>query len=232
MRLPCRFFAAARRGPGSRRATSGLIAQPPRAVSSPAMRRPRPFAILAATSLALCLATASLWVRSHWHVDALFRLRHRSGHHLISYRGHLYYYWSDQGIEGFHDAHDFGAAQGGMPAWYAVPIPPDAMPGDVQSAIAGLFGGPNGRSWKSGGIQWAGYDLAGPNPLSQRLLVLPLAYVAVPLALLPAGWGIARLRSGRRKHEGTCPTCGYDLRASPGRCPECGTMRAEPPPQA
>ena len=31
-------------------------------------------------------------------------------------------------------------------------------------------------------------------------------------------------RRRRTRHAGTCPECGYDLRATPGRCPECGTV--------
>jgi hypothetical protein len=54
-----------------------------------------------------------------------------------------------------------------------------------------------------------------------------LAYWILATALLPlskrdgvrwVGW-----RSRRRRDAGFCPRCGYDLRATPDRCPECGT---------
>lgn len=53
---------------------------------------------------------------------------------------------------------------------------------------------------------------------------IPYWAICVGSCVLPATWLLtfrARRRSSRRK-QGLCANCGYDLRASTGRCPECG----------
>jgi hypothetical protein len=47
------------------------------------------------------------------------------------------------------------------------------------------------------------------------------------LVLIPIG---VRIRRGRHQiAPGLCPACGYDLRATPDRCPECGATPPPPP---
>jgi hypothetical protein len=58
---------------------------------------------------------------------------------------------------------------------------------------------------------------------------VPLPVVAAITAMLPVIW-IARVLGRARRTRccwmrGVCPACGYDLRASPDRCSECGTPR-------
>jgi hypothetical protein len=170
------------------------------------------FNVLVIASLLLCLATAGLWVRSYWVIDLLTAQRLEAteagqtfgGYHyrcfLCSYQGRfsVWFGWSER-----HESR---------------PLPPWEF--EVDHPI-----GASEQDWT---IYWFGTDreISEGYGFNSRGLAVRVWSLVSAFAVLPAIFAFRQVRTVRRRRRrarlGLCPACGYDLRASPGRCPECG----------
>jgi hypothetical protein len=56
------------------------------------------------------------------------------------------------------------------------------------------------------------------------IITAPIWPFPVIAALIPLCWVLLAYRRHARREGGRCLVCGYDLRATPDKCPECGTV--------
>jgi hypothetical protein len=74
----------------------------------------------------------------------------------------------------------------------------------------------------------SGFRVVGVGPFPHSIKPLYVALVLTSFVLLwvaPCAWVVTRFFDrgrDRRAQQGLCRHCGYDLRATPQRCPECG----------
>ena len=81
------------------------------------------------------------------------------------------------------------------------------------------------RQW---GKAEVGYEGIGSERVPARCIFIPYWVLATLFAVAPIHFAIDLLRRRQRLRAGFCVVCGYDLRATPERCPECGAAPISP----
>jgi hypothetical protein len=73
-------------------------------------------------------------------------------------------------------------------------------------------------------------DMISPNEVRRAVhVMIPMWFAAGCTMAVPTAWLLmarTRRRDQRQADAGLCASCGYDLRATPERCPECGQTAA------
>jgi hypothetical protein len=186
--------------------------------------------LLSVLSLLLCVATVAMWIRSYREDggDVIGCVSLQGDWQLLQddpslYRvgagawTHVKYAHSNDG------AIRVGVRHRGWPSGYEFLVDPGEgwfrAPRNAPSFSNSPMAASPPRQWRFLGL---GVDRDSGKPASWQvnvpywLLVILAASPVVPRLM-------ASRRRRRRESAGLCPTCGYDLRATPGRCPECGT---------
>ena len=205
------------------------------------MRR-RLFNLAAAVSLVLFVATVALWVQSYyspgrlpWHwtrythggdTDCAL-LNEELKIDLISARGGF-------AIKSVSERCDHGYRPQNMKVdtgygWVAE----SNRDRSYESVQYPWWSQPRSALCRGLGIEAYSYDQqseAGEASLSRPVLTFRYRGIVLPYWLPTGLFALPLIRIGRtiqsrrRRRVGHCPACGYDLRATPDRCPECGQI--------
>lgn len=162
-------------------------------------------AVVAAMSLLLLALTAVLWLRSHERGDYVGWYQRPHGFNAYSHDGQFQIAWGEL------DSKKYPPQAG----WQGTLWPFDAT---VDSVTMDL---------RSGTVFGFGYDRWQRQTPDVRMdghsVTAPYWAVAALFAVAPVMAGVRWRRRHRRRTRGECLACGYDLRATLERCPECGS---------
>jgi hypothetical protein len=173
------------------------------------------FNVLAGLSLLLCVAAAAFWVRSHWRWDEVSLYDGTNvGYDLFTWNGGLYFVRMTN-------------SNGTFIRLRAYSVGP-TVPGSVlfQPPRWSLLGFEAGDTLRE--IFNIGKVYQSVN--SGHYVLIPYWAIIVLSGVGPGLWLMGYRRRhilSRRMRRGVCWVCGYDLRATPDRCPECGTIPPE-----
>jgi hypothetical protein len=196
------------------------------------------FTLAAVVSAVLCVAACVVCVRSYWRAEWLYYRRNAPEAEPVSYG-----VMTDRGVlqlERYTGADLFDwyspslhSRSHGPWQWGYV----DVATGDwllwtsfVSQGALGRRGDIDHHFVRSGEQHYpyqGFYSSAQPPPDGvSHYLVLSLWLVSGVAAVLPLARFVPARRF-RKARPGMCVACGYDLRATPDRCPECGATQAK-----
>jgi hypothetical protein len=162
--------------------------------------------MLSAVTLLLCVAVCVLWVRSYWRADAVVL-------YWRSYEGDASHSLMVQGYQGrfavYYELWQRGGPSGAkLRRWAGSKLYIDPVPSQC--------------TWRVLGFEWHAFERVGPAEEAWTLMI-PIWVVALPAVTVSVVLGFWWMSMLQRRRPELCSRCGYDLRATPDRCPECGT---------